>query len=62
MAPANLLKRMSNELGFTTLLLAHRDVHLLLVTRFIRMFAYGSSTLVLIKLIESIILMLTIDT
>ncbi|EME86849.1 uncharacterized protein MYCFIDRAFT_109490, partial [Pseudocercospora fijiensis CIRAD86] len=37
----------SNELGFTTLVNSSKDVHILLTTRFIRMFAYGSSTLIL---------------
>jgi MFS family permease len=36
-----------DEIGLTTLLQSTRDVHLLLLTRGIRMFAYGSSTLVL---------------
>lgn len=48
MAPTNnILHRISAELGITTLLSSPKDVHLLLITRFIRMFAYGSSTLIL---------------
>lgn len=43
----NILHRISAELGITTLLSSPKDVHLLLITRFIRMFAYGSSTLIL---------------
>jgi MFS family permease len=41
------LQRAKNELGISTLAHASRDVHILLLTRGIRMFAYGSSTLVL---------------
>lgn len=47
MPQGNLLKRCMDEIGITTLLKSSRDVHLLLITRFIRMFAYGSSTLIL---------------
>ncbi|KAK4505402.1 hypothetical protein PRZ48_003365 [Zasmidium cellare] len=47
MASPSLLTRTLNELGITTLLHSPRDVHILLSTRFIRMFAYGSSTLIL---------------
>lgn len=43
----SLLHRVSKELGIATLLGSDRDVYLLLTTRFIRMFAYGSSTLIL---------------
>jgi MFS family permease len=42
-----LMQRTKDELGISTLLHASRDVHILLLTRCIRMFAYGSSTLVL---------------
>ena len=42
-----LLQRAKNEVGISTLAHASRDVHILLLTRSIRMFAYGSSTLVL---------------
>lgn len=38
---------LSKELGLTTLVKSSRDVHLLMLTRVIRMFAYGSSTLIL---------------
>ena len=41
------LKRASKELGISTVLNSSRDVYLLLLTRFVRMFAYGSSTLIL---------------
>lgn len=41
------LQRAKNEVGISTLVHASRDVHVLLLTRGIRMFAYGSSTLVL---------------
>ncbi|THZ69886.1 MFS general substrate transporter [Aureobasidium pullulans] len=39
--------RLKDELGIETLLSAPRDVHLILLTRSLRMFAYGSSTLIL---------------
>ncbi|KAK5703222.1 hypothetical protein LTR97_004171 [Elasticomyces elasticus] len=39
--------RVANELGLVTLSACSKDVYLLLLTRFIRMFAYGSSTLIL---------------
>ncbi|RYF35716.1 MAG: MFS transporter, partial [Cytophagaceae bacterium] len=42
-----LLQRAKDEVGISTLAHASRDVHILLLTRGIRMFAYGSSTLVL---------------
>ncbi|WPH00755.1 Hypothetical protein R9X50_00358500 [Acrodontium crateriforme] len=46
--PAKTLReRISSELGFTTLANSSKDVYILLLTRFIRMFAYGSSTLIL---------------
>ncbi|KXT12919.1 hypothetical protein AC579_4127 [Pseudocercospora musae] len=47
MATTSLLYRISNELGFTALFNSSKDVQILLTTRFIRMFAYGSSTLIL---------------
>ena len=45
--PQRFLQRAKNEVGISTLVHASRDVHVLLLTRGIRMFAYGSSTLVL---------------
>ena len=42
-----ILSKLSQELGITTLLTSPRDIHILLLTRLIRMFAYGSSTLIL---------------
>lgn len=47
MSPQNWLQKAKDEVGVSTLLRASRDVHILLLTRCIRMFAYGSSTLVL---------------
>ncbi|KAK3115508.1 hypothetical protein LTR53_005084 [Teratosphaeriaceae sp. CCFEE 6253] len=44
---STLATRVSNELGLTTLSRCGRDVYLLLLARFARMFAYGSSTLIL---------------
>ena len=40
-------RRLANEFGLTTLSNSSRDIYLLLLTRFIRMTAYGSSTLIL---------------
>lgn len=47
MAPSGLLRRIGAELGIATLLNSSQDVYILLLTRFIRMAAYGSSTLIL---------------
>ncbi|KAK0251370.1 hypothetical protein LTR91_014900 [Friedmanniomyces endolithicus] len=48
MAPARgFAQKAAQELGLTTLVHSPRDIHLLLLTRLIRMFAYGSSTLIL---------------
>ncbi|KAF2136481.1 uncharacterized protein K452DRAFT_292329 [Aplosporella prunicola CBS 121167] len=38
---------LSSELGFQTALHAPRDVHIIFLTRFLRMFAYGSAALIL---------------
>ena len=40
-------QRASRQLGITAVLESNRNVHLILLTRFLRMFAYGSSTLIL---------------
>lgn len=47
MAPRQWTRRIADELGLTTLSNCSKDVYLLLLTRFMRMFAYGSSTLIL---------------
>lgn len=54
MAPTSLLARVSAELGFTTLRRSSKDVYLLLLTRYLRMFAYGSSTLILALLFAAL--------
>ena len=41
------VKRLSKEFGIATVLSSGKDVYLLLFMRFIRMFAYGASTLIL---------------
>jgi hypothetical protein len=41
------LGRISTELGIRAVYHAGRDVHILLFARFLRMIAYGSSTLIL---------------
>ncbi|KAI5777091.1 major facilitator superfamily domain-containing protein [Geopyxis carbonaria] len=43
----NALRRLSHELSLPTLLHAPRDIHLLLLTRFLRMSAYGATSLIL---------------
>ncbi|KAF3942205.1 hypothetical protein ABW19_dt0210329 [Dactylella cylindrospora] len=45
--PPNLVARIYRELGIPTLLKSPWDVKLLLITRFIRLFAYGQTTLIL---------------
>lgn len=47
-------RHVANELGLTTLSQSSKDVYLLLLTRFIRMFAYGSSTLILALYFEAL--------
>ncbi|TKA77241.1 hypothetical protein B0A49_00782 [Cryomyces minteri] len=47
MRAQEILPWLSQELGVSTILTSNRDTHLLLLTRSIRMFAYGSSTLIL---------------
>ncbi|TPX59621.1 hypothetical protein PhCBS80983_g02373 [Powellomyces hirtus] len=43
----SLPRRLVQELGLTTVWFAGRNVHLLFLAKFLRMFAYGSSTLIL---------------
>ncbi|KAK0253582.1 hypothetical protein LTS09_011441 [Friedmanniomyces endolithicus] len=45
--PRSFAQKAAQELGLTTLVHSPRDIPLLLLTRLIRMFAYGSSTLIL---------------
>ncbi|KAK5676884.1 hypothetical protein LTS10_010648 [Elasticomyces elasticus] len=47
MPRSTLALKVANELGLVTLSACSKDVYLLLLTRFIRMFAYGGSTLIL---------------
>jgi MFS family permease len=47
MPSTTLAQRIKDVLGVSSMLTTSRDVHLLLLTRFVRMCAYGSSTLVL---------------
>ncbi|KAK3642992.1 hypothetical protein LTR56_008861 [Elasticomyces elasticus] len=47
MPRSTLALKVANELGLVTLAACSKDVYLLLLTRFIRMFAYGGSTLIL---------------
>ncbi|KAK5736797.1 hypothetical protein LTR17_007122 [Elasticomyces elasticus] len=47
MPRSTLVPKVANELGLVTLSACSKDVYLLLLTRFVRMFAYGGSTLIL---------------
>ncbi|KAI1632851.1 major facilitator superfamily domain-containing protein [Biscogniauxia mediterranea] len=48
------LKRVLEELGLVSLYASSRDVKLLLLQRFVRMFAYGMSTLILVVYLDSL--------
>ncbi|KAI0594724.1 major facilitator superfamily domain-containing protein [Biscogniauxia sp. FL1348] len=48
------LKRVLEELGLVSLYASSRDVKLLLLQRFVRMFAYGMSTLILVAYLDSL--------
>ncbi len=48
------LARVSTELGLPALFSSPRDIHLLCLQRFVRLFAYGSSTLVLVQFLSSL--------
>jgi MFS family permease len=49
-----IMPKLKDELGINALLSAPRDVHLILLTRTLRMFAYGSTTLILALLLSSL--------
>lgn len=49
-----MLEKIKDELGVSALTSASRDVHLILVTRTLRMFAYGSTTLILALYLASL--------
>ncbi len=53
-ARKGLLGRALEELGLVSLYHSSRDVKVLYVQRFMRMFAYGSSTLVLVSYLEAL--------
>lgn len=42
------------ELGLTSLYTSGRNVHILCLQRFIRLFAYGASTLILVSLLQQL--------
>lgn len=44
---SDFMNRMSKEIGILTLIHAPRDTHLLCLQRFVRMYAYGASALIL---------------
>lgn len=50
----SLLRRSLDELGLTSLLNSPRDVKLLCLQRFVRLFAYGASTLVLVSYLQAL--------
>ncbi|KAK9802099.1 hypothetical protein AB5N19_07907 [Seiridium cardinale] len=52
--PASLLSRVSEELGLTALYNTSLDVKLLCLQRFVRLFAYGASTLILVAYLETL--------
>lgn len=51
---ADMFGKLKDELGIETLLSAPKDVYLILLTRTLRMFAYGSSTLILALYLSSL--------
>ncbi|OAQ65835.1 MFS general substrate transporter [Pochonia chlamydosporia 170] len=53
MAPQS-LTRLLSELGLTTLHACPLDIHLLILQRFTRLFAYGASTLILVSYLQSL--------
>ena len=54
MAGTNIFQRIAKEVGFTSLQHAGKDVYVLLFTRFMRMIAFGSSTLILALFFETL--------
>ncbi|KAI1211272.1 MFS general substrate transporter [Annulohypoxylon truncatum] len=50
----NLLKRILEELGLVSMYTSSRDVKLLCLQRFVRMFAYGISTLILVAYLDAL--------
>ena len=51
---ASLPRRILAELGLTTLYHCARDIKLLCLQRFVRLFAYGSSTLILVSFLQAL--------
>lgn len=47
-------RRVLSELGLISLYHSHRDVKLLCLQRFVRLFAYGASTLILVAYLEAL--------
>lgn len=50
----NLLTRLASELGLYSILSSPRDTKLLCLQRFVRLFAYGASTLILALYLSSV--------
>lgn len=52
--PLSLLTRFAEELGLPTLFHSPLDTKLLILARFVRLFAYGSSTLILVAYLTAL--------
>ena len=52
--PTTLLSRVASELGVYSILGSTRDTKLLCLQRFVRLFAYGASTLILVLYLSSL--------
>lgn len=52
--PNSLLQRLKSELGVDSILSSPRDTKLLCLQRFVRLFAYGASTLILALYLSSL--------
>lgn len=53
-ASVGLTTRVFDELGLTSLYESSRDIKLLCMQRFVRLFAYGASTLILVSYLEAL--------
>lgn len=53
-SPASILSRFSKAIGFTTVYASSRDAKLLLLQRFVRLFAYGATYIILVQFLSSL--------
>lgn len=53
-SPVSLLRRLRTELGVDSILNSSRDTKILCLQRFVRLFAYGASTLILAAYLSSL--------